>query len=155
MRYIILKELLPSLKGTTDYDETGEPETGDFSFIIGGVTNLGKGFALITRNSALISIGTSALEFTQISSPTQKGAGFGLYDASGNYNVGTANTARIVINQDDIDLATVSTPVTDLTAGNAKFISHLNVDVYGRVIGVTSNTHTLATSSVKGIASST
>lgn len=136
-----------------DYDATGEIETGDFAFVIGGVREAAKGFALITKDAYAIGVGTSALEFTQISSPTQKNAGLGLYDSGTDFNVGTANSTRIVINSDDIDLAVITGSYTTPGSPTNTFTSLVQVDSYGRVVGLSSQSHTEATTSVKGIAS--
>ena len=135
-----------------DFDEPSEITAGAFSFVIGGSVNAGGGFVLITKGT--VSIGVSAIEFTQFSSPGELVAGDGLVKTGNVLDVVTAGVDRIVVNADDIDLATVATSRSNLTSGTSSFISGLSVDGYGRVTGViTSNTHTLATTSVKGIAS--
>lgn len=135
-----------------DFDEPEEITAGAFSFVIGGEVNAGGGFVLITKGT--VSIGVSAIEFTQFSSPGEIIAGDGLVKTGNVIDAVTASSSRIVMNPDSIDLATVATSRSNLTSGTGSFISGLSVDGYGRVSGViTSNTHTLATSSVKGIAS--
>jgi hypothetical protein len=54
-------------------------------------------------------------------------AGNGLTLTNSTFNIGTASTARIVINADNIDLAP-----SGITAGNYKSVT---VDIYGRVTG--------------------
>lgn len=136
-----------------DYDETGEIQTGDFAFVIGGVREAAKGFALITKDDYAISVGTTALEFTQISSPSQKQAGLGLYDSGNFFNVGTASSDRITVEEDAIDLAAVTTTFSIPGTRTDTFASVIDVDGFGRVVGVTSLSHVLADSSIKGIAS--
>ena len=136
----------------TDFDEPQEITAGAFSFVIGGEVNSGGGFVLITKGT--VSVGNSAIEFTQFSSPGEIVAGDGLVKTGNVIDAVTASSSRIVMNPDSIDLALVATSRSNLTSGTGSFISGLSVDSYGRVSGViTSNTHTLATSSVKGIAS--
>jgi hypothetical protein len=136
----------------TDFDESTEITAGAFSFVIGGDVNSGGGFVLVTKG--IVSIGVSSIEFTQFSSPGEIIAGDGLVKTGNVIDAVSASTSRIVMNPDSIDLATVATSRSNLTSGTGSFISGLSVDAYGRVSGViTSNTHTLATSSVKGIAS--
>lgn len=140
------------LTRAADFDEPSEIVAGAFSFVLEGEENSGGGFVLITKGT--VSIGVSAIEFTQFSSPGEIIAGDGLVRNGNAFDVVTAGASRIVVNPDSIDLATVATSRSNLTTGTGSFISGLSVDAYGRVSGViTSNTHTLATSSVKGIAS--
>ena len=137
---------------STDFDESTELVAGAFSFVVGGNENSGGGFVLISKGT--ISIGNSAIEFTQFSSPGEIIAGDGLVKTGNVIDAVSASSSRIVMNPDSIDLALVTTSRSNLTTGASSFISGLAVDAYGRVSGViTSNTHTDATSSTKGIAS--
>lgn len=136
-----------------DFDESFEIVAGAFSFVVDGDVNAGGGFVLITKGT--VSIGVSAIEFTQFSSPGDIIAGDGLVRTGNIIDVVVANTSNLIVTPDTIDLATVPTTRSNLTSGSSTFISGLNIDAYGRVSGViTSNTHTLATNGVvKGIAS--
>ena len=140
------------LTRAANYDEPSEIRAGDFVFVVGGTVNTGNGFVNITRGT--VGVGTSAIEWTQFTAPGQTLPGRGLYQEAGNtISVGTASSSRIVVNPDDIDLAIVTNSRSNLTTGDTTFISALNFDTYGRIIGVvTSNTHTLATYTTKGIA---
>jgi hypothetical protein len=72
---------------------------------------------------------------------------------SGNtLDVGTASTSRIVVNADNIDLATVTQSDGSGSAGST-FVQSVTRDSYGRVTGVTTAAVQDATTSVKGIAS--
>ena len=94
----------------------------------------------------------SGQDWVQFSGTGTYTAGAGLALDGTIFNVGTASTARIVVNSDNIDLATVSqTNSTGNTSSN--IVQSVTVDSYGRVTGVTSGTHTLAGTSAAGIAS--
>jgi hypothetical protein len=137
---------------STDFDEPEEITAGAFSFVLEGELNSGGGFVLITKGA--VAIGTSAIEFTQFSSPGEIIAGDGLTKVGNVIDVNTANSNRIVVNADNIDLAPVVTSKTNLTTGFSTFITGINVDGYGRVTGViTANTVSLATSTRNGVAS--
>jgi hypothetical protein len=98
------------------YNEPNEISAGDFVFVIEGEINSGSGFVNITRGP--VSIGTSAIEWTQFTAPGQSEAGAGLFRNINVINVGTASSDRIVVNVDDIDLALVSTSKSQLTTGD-------------------------------------
>ncbi len=135
-----------------DFDEPTEIVAGAFSFVLEGEVNSGGGFVLITKGA--VAIGTSAIEFTQFSSPGEIIAGDGLTKTGNVIDVNSASASRIVVNADDIDLAPVVTSRSNLTTGFSTFISGINVDGYGRVTGIiTSNTVSLATSTRNGVAS--
>ena len=86
------------------------------NFIADGTINGGTGWVHITRGN--VAIGVSALEWTQFTAPTQTLAGAGLFNSQvTEVSVGTAGTDRIVVNADDIDLATVNTSKSVLTSG--------------------------------------
>ena len=136
----------------TDFDEPDEIVAGAFSFVLEGVANSGGGFVLITKGT--VSIGVSSIEFTQFSTPGEIIAGQGLTKTGNIIDVNTANSGRIVVNADNIDLSSVITSRTNLTTGFSTFISGINVDGFGRVTGViTSNTVSVATTLTSGVAS--
>lgn len=89
-------------------------------------------------------------------------------DSSGNFSAGTITATQFVgggsgltnLNADNISAGTLnaarlpSVTQTNTTTGpTATFVSSITVDSYGRVTGANSTTHTLATTTVKGIAS--
>ena len=133
------------------YDSDAEIAPGDFTFISNGTLNQGTGWVHITTGN--VSIGSSILEWTQFTAPTTTLAGAGLINPNPNeLAVATASADRIVVNANDIDLATVATSKSDVTTGDTSFVTEINVDGYGRVTGViTSNIHSDATTSAKGI----
>jgi hypothetical protein len=55
------------LTRAVDFDESDEIVSGAFSFVLNGNDNAGGGFVLVTKEP--VSIGVSALEFSQFSSP--------------------------------------------------------------------------------------
>ena len=133
------------LTRAVDFDQSAEIASGAFSFVLNGNDNAGGGFVLITKEP--VSIGVSALEFTQFSSPGELQAGKGLVKISNRFDVVSADTNAITVRDDDINLTLVSTSVSDLTSRDNRFITDINVDEYGRVSGViTTNTVSLAQS---------
>ena len=99
-----------------------------------------------------ITVGTDALAFVQFTGLGEVTAGAGLTKTGNTMDVGTASTARIVVNADNIDLATVSQSNTT-PASTTNFVSAITVDSYGRVSGVATTSHSDASTSAKGIAS--
>lgn len=133
------------LTRAVDFDQSSEIVSGAFSFVLNGDDNAGGGFVLITKEP--VSIGVSALEFTQFSSPGELQAGKGLVKISNRFDVVSADTNAITVRDDDINLTLVSTSVSDLTSRDNRFITDIHVDEYGRVSGViTTNTVSLAQS---------
>ena len=116
---------------TTDADNTpaGEVTAGMFTFVEQGTANGDSGWVLTTDNP--ITLGTTALTFTQFSGAGQVSAGAGLTKTGNTVDVGTASSARIVVNADSIDLATIGTPGT---------YKSVTTDSYGRVTGGTNPT---------------
>jgi phage-related tail fiber protein len=114
-----------------DADNTpgGEVTSGMFTFVEEGSANADAGFVLQTTGT--ITLDTTALTFVQFSGAGQIVAGAGLSKTGNQLDVGTANTGRIVINANDIDLA---------THGTAGTYNGLTVDAYGRVSSFTSPT---------------
>jgi phage-related tail fiber protein len=78
-----------------------------------------------------VTLGTTALAFTQFSGAGQITAGAGLTKTGNTLDVGTASSARIVVNADSIDLA---------TAGTAGTYRSVTTDAYGRVTAGTNPT---------------
>lgn len=143
-----------------DHDNSiaGDIMAGDLIYVIGGTTNGTSQFIETATGTATspakgIKIGTDGITFTQFSGANATTAGAGL-SASGNvFNVGTASTARIVVNADNIDLAGVTYTAPTASGTATSFVTGLTVDAYGRVSGGTSSTVPTATSSVLGLAS--
>lgn len=134
----------------TDADSSAEVTTGIFTFVSEGTVNADSGWVLTTNDT--ITLGTTDLAFAQFSGAGQITAGAGMVKSGNTLDVGTASTARIVVNADNIDLATVSQSNSSGSAG-INFAQTISVDSYGRVTGVTSADVRDATTSVKGVAS--
>lgn len=113
----------------TDADNTpaNEVTSGMFCYVEEGTVNADSGWVLATND--VITLGSTNLVFTQFTGLGQITAGNGLTKSGNTINVG-GTAGRIVVNVDDIDLATV----TDSGTGSFKKIS---VDSYGRVTGTT------------------
>lgn len=112
-----------------DYNTSAEVAGGDTFFVNEGTTWADSTWTLITDGA--ITLGTTNLVFTQTNALGQIVAGNGLIKTGNTLAVGTASTARIVVNADDIDLATVA----GLTPGT---YTKITVDAYGRAtVGAT------------------
>jgi hypothetical protein len=114
---------------TTDAD-TWIELTGAFTFIEEGTVNDNSGWVCTIAPGG--TLGTTAVTFEQFSGAGQVIAGAGLTKTGNTLNVGTASSARIVVNTDDIDLAT--------TGVGASTYQSVTVDTYGRITGGTNPT---------------
>ena len=114
---------------STDADTSAKVTAGMFTFVAEGTVNADSGWVLTTND--VITLNTTALTFTQFSGAGQIVAGSGLTKTGNTLDVGTANAARIVVNADNIDLATIG------TAGTYKSVT---VDAYGRISAGTNPT---------------
>lgn len=113
----------------TDADTWAEL-VGAFTFVEEGSVNDNSGW--VCTSPAGGTLGVTAVTWEQFSGAGQIVAGAGLYKSGNEINVGTAFAGRIVVNADNIDLAT-----TAVTAGTYK---SLTVDAYGRAIAGTNPT---------------
>lgn len=120
------------LTRASDADTSGELDAGDFCFVLNGSTYGGSGF--INISTSPINIGNTSVSYTLFSVGETITAGNGLYKTGTTIHVNTASTSRLVINADDIDLATVSRNNTTGNSGNS-FIQSFTTDSYGRVTG--------------------
>jgi hypothetical protein len=114
---------------STDADTDAEVTSGMFTFVEEGTVNADSGWVLSTNNP--IVVGSTSLTFAQFSGAGQIDAGAGLVKSGNTLSVGTASTARVVVNADNIDLATIG------TAGTYRSVT---VDAYGRVSAGTNPT---------------
>ena len=78
------------LTRTTDFDSTTEVTSGAFTFVETGTTNADSGWVLTTDGT--ITIGTTALAFSQFSGAGQITAGTGLSKSGNTLNVDAAQT---------------------------------------------------------------
>lgn len=128
---------------------------GEAVFITGGSINVRQGFIVTSAGSGTAGahiFGTDSISFTQFTGTASFTAGSGLTQTGNTLNVGTVSSSRIVVNNDDIDLATVSQSNTTGTPGTS-FVQSQTVDSYGRITGTVTAVIQDATTSVKGIAS--
>lgn len=105
-----------------DADDPGELKAGSFVFVTEGTVNADSGWILSTDGA--ITIGSTSINWVQFSGGGQIIAGAGLTKSGNTLDVGTASSSRIVVNADNIDLATIGTPGT---------YNNVTVDAYGRV----------------------
>jgi len=98
-----------------------ELTSGSFVFIEEGTANSNAGFVVSTSNP--ITIGTTDIEFSQFSGAGQITAGAGMTKSGNTLDVNTASSDRVVINANNIDLA---------THGTAGTYNGLTIDAYGR-----------------------
>jgi hypothetical protein len=134
---------------SVDNDMPGELSAGDLVYVLNGTSNINQQWV---QTATGIVIGTTSIVWTQFSGASTTAAGAGLVQNGNAFDVGTASTSRIVVNADNIDLATVSQSNSTGTAGT-QFVQSHTVDSYGRVTGTVTASVQDATTSAKGIAS--
>jgi len=125
-------------RADSDNSPAGEVQVGDACFVIGGSVNVNTGFILTgtaTGAGDSIVFGTDNLSYAQFTGTGAFTAGDGLVISNSSVNVVTANSSRIVVNADSIDLANVSQTNTN-TGASTNFINEVSLDSYGRVTGV-------------------
>lgn len=127
---------------STDADASVEVTSGMYTFVSEGTTNADSGWQLTTDDP--ITLGTTSLTFVQFTGLGQISAGAGLTKTGSTLDVNTASSARIVVNADNIDLATVT------NSGSGTF-QKLATDSYGRVTGTTA----VVTADITALVSST
>jgi hypothetical protein len=110
----------------TDADTATELYSAVIVFVQQGTVNADTGWLLATDGT--ITIGTSPLNFTQFTGLGQVVDGAGLTKTGNQLDV-VGNAGRIIVNANDIDLAT-----TGVTSGT---YNNLTVDTYGRATGAT------------------
>lgn len=102
---------------------------GAYVFAESGTTNADMGYVCTVDAGGTLN--TTAITFQQFSGAGQISAGMGLTKSGNSIDIGTASSARIVVNADNIDLATIG------TAGTYRSVT---VDAYGRVSAGTNPT---------------
>lgn len=108
---------------------------GSYFFVTDGDTLKGTGWTTIVQNPTTFRIGVDIIDVNQFSGQGSVVAGDGLVMIDNIINIQTASSNRIVVNADNIDLAT-----TGVSEGWA---TRVKTDVYGRIIE-TDNPTTLA-----------
>jgi len=114
---------------TTDADAWTELPAA-FVFVEVGTVNANNGYVCTVAAGG--TLGTTTITWVQFSGAGQITAGLGLTKTGNTINVGTASSSRIVVNADDLDLAT-----TAVTAGTYQ---SMTVDAYGRITAGTNPT---------------
>lgn len=113
----------------SDFDTDDDVKASSYTFVEEG-TDDNIGFVLITNNP--ITVGTTPLEFTPFTGAGSIIAGDGLTQSGNTFNIVSADSGRIVVNANDIDLA-----VSGVVAGT--YIG-FTIDAYGRTTSVTTPT---------------
>ncbi len=111
----------------TDMDAASEVD-GKFVIVEDGTTLAGTIWLTV---SEVTTLDTDAIAFTQVNKATDLVAGAGLTMTGLTIDVGTASSSRIVVNGDNIDLAT--TAVSANSYGSATQVGTFTVDAYGRL----------------------
>ncbi len=119
------------VKRVTTMDESDEIPASYF-FVYDGATLKNTGWVFTVDTPITFTIGTDGIDVVQFSGQGNIIAGDGMTLDGNTLNVNSANTGRIVVNVDSIDLA-----VTGVTPGT---YTKLVVDGYGRVTGAYSPT---------------
>ena len=122
------------LKRITTVDESAEV-SGSYFYVYDGLTMKGTGWVMTVADPVTFAIGTDAIAVNQFSGQGSLIAGNGLTLTGNTIDINTANPARIVINSDNIDLAT-----TGVTPGQ---YTKVTTDGYGRITAG-SNPNTIA-----------
>jgi hypothetical protein len=135
----------------------GEVRKGDYVSVLIGSANAGTSWTIGNDGTATtpvngIKIGTDAINWIQFNGAASYVAGGGMTLSGTTFDVATASSDRIVINDDSIDLATVSRSDTSGSPGGTR-ITSITTDSYGRVTGTVSSAQVDASTTVKGIAS--
>ncbi len=107
----------------TDADSDIEVSSGLYTYVEEGLSQASSGWTLSASNPIILD--TTNLSFTQFNGLGQIEAGDGLSKTGNTLNVESASSSRIVINPNNIDLAT-----TGVLAGTYNSVT---VDTYGRI----------------------
>ena len=133
------------------YCDEADEIPGAYIFVQDG-TYAGTGWIQIVADPATFAVGYDDIDVFQFSGAGTYLGGDGLVLTDNTFNVGTASNARIVVNADNIDLATVSVSSSvnyDNSSNN--FITGITVDEYGRVTAKESHGYVKATSNTPGV----
>lgn len=152
--YVVTDQGSPStywvLTRATDANNStvGQVKTGDAVYVRSGSYNINQGFNLNSVGSLsenVHQLGTDELTWTQFTGTATFVAGAGLSTSGNTINVGTADSGRIVVDSNTIDLAAIS-PTSGTGSSTLNFVKEVSVDSYGRVTAV--NTASVALGSI-------
>lgn len=153
-RILIKNQAVPSQNGiytvnasgaptrATDMDSASEVD-GTFVVVEDGTVNAGSIWLTV---SEVTTLDTDAITFTEVNKATDLVAGNGLTLTSLTLDVGTASSSRIVVNADNIDLAT--TAATPGSYGSATQVGTFTVDAYGRLTAAGNTTISVTSSAI-------
>jgi hypothetical protein len=117
----------------------GQITMGESVSVHAGDNNYYQQFSISSTGSGTNSahvIGTDNIAFVQYTGTAAFNAGNGLTTTGNTLNVVTADSARIAVSADSIDLAPITQSDNSTSAG-LSFVSSVTRDGYGRVTGVT------------------
>jgi len=142
-RILLTNQTVPSENGIYVYDTNTTPlirssdattsaqvTAGQYMFVEEGTIAGDSGWILITNNPIVLE--TTALTYTQFNGVGAIVDGGGLAYTGNVLNIGTASSSRIVVNANNIDLAS--------TGVSANTYIGFTIDVYGRVTAVATPT---------------
>jgi hypothetical protein len=124
----------------------GQITMGESVSVHAGDNNYYQQFSISSTGSGTNSahvIGTDNITFVQYTGTAAFNAGNGLTTTGNTLNVVTADSARIAVSADSIDLALITQSDNSTSAG-LSFVSSVSRDGYGRVTGVTTRDALLA-----------
>ena len=118
------------LRRTTDGNAAADYVGGDFVYVIAGTLFEATGWV---QTEKVVTLDTTPIIWQQFSGAGTITAGDGLTATGTTINVATANSGRIVVNPDNIDLASVITTSISTTTPAISFVTGISTDGYGRV----------------------
>lgn len=156
-RILIKDQAAPAQNGIYIVQASGAPVRADdmnaasevdgtFVIVEDGTTNQGTFWYTI---SEVTTLDTDAIVWVRVDKATDITAGNGLSFSGLTLNVGTASSSRIVVNANDIDLAT--TAVTPASYGSATQVATFTVDAYGRLTTAGNTAIAIGTGAVTGL----
>jgi hypothetical protein len=132
----------------TDADNSpaGEMKPGDTVYVIDGTVSVGNSYVITSAGTGAggqISIGVDNIVYSVFSGTAATQPGAGLTRDGNTINVISANSGRIQVNADSIDLATINVAST-AGSNTTTFVDTVYTDSYGRVTEVRSSSVSFA-----------
>lgn len=124
-----------------DNSPAGEVKPGDAVYVVNGEATVGNSYVVTSEGTGAggqISIGVDNIVYSVFAGTAATQAGAGLTRTGYSINVISADSTRIQVNADSIDLATVNVAST-AGSNTTSFVDSINTDSYGRVTGVRSS----------------